>query len=70
MYEMRAESTVGRGELVWHVIRKDVAASALCGRYLRHPSPAALLAQIEAAAERYCPTCMTAFGSAVRGHGR
>ncbi|GGX09533.1 MULTISPECIES: hypothetical protein [Streptomyces] len=70
MYEMRAESTVGRGELIWHVIRKDVAPSALCGRFLAQVSPTALLAQIEAAAERYCPSCMTAFSSAVRSHGR
>ncbi|MGW7055995.1 hypothetical protein [Streptomyces sp. NPDC054887] len=69
MYEMRAESTVGRGELIWHVIRKDVDPSALCGRFLTQVSPAALFSQIEAAAERYCPSCMTAFSTAFRSHG-
>ncbi|MGX1885891.1 hypothetical protein [Streptomyces sp. NPDC055287] len=69
MYEMCAESTVDRGELIWHVIHKDVTASALCGRSLTPASPAALLAQAEAAAERYCSSCMTAFSSAVQSHG-
>ncbi|OEJ28467.1 hypothetical protein AR457_32360 [Streptomyces agglomeratus] len=64
MYEMRAEPTIGKGELIWHVIHKDVTASTLCGRSLMPDSPAALLAQIEAAAERYCSSCMTAFSSA------
>lgn len=67
MYEMRAESTVDRGELVWHVIAKDAPASTLCGSHLA-PPPAH--PDDEAAKDRYCAPCMTAFGSAVRGGAR
>ncbi len=67
MYEMRAESTVDRGELVWHVIAKDVPASTLCGSRLAPPLAAP---HGEATAERYCGLCMTAFGSAIQSGTR
>jgi hypothetical protein len=63
MYEMRAESTLGRGELMWHVIAKHTPASTLCGSHLtRSPDVTA----DEASAEHYCASCMSAFSSAVR----
>lgn len=66
MYEMRAESTSDRGELIWHVIAKDATADTLCGSLL-----APLQSAIEAAAvpvtERYCAPCMTAFSTAMQG---
>lgn len=67
MYEMRAESIVDRGELVWHVIAKDAPASTLCGSRLA-PPPAHT--DGEAAKDRYCAPCMTAFSSAVRRDAR
>ncbi|MGX1885808.1 hypothetical protein AR457_00480 [Streptomyces agglomeratus] len=65
MHEMRAESTIGTGELIWHVIRKDLTTSSLCGRFLDPASPAAPLTENEAT-ERYCSSCMTAFVAAVQ----
>lgn len=67
MYEMRAESTVDRGELVWHVIAKDAPASTLCGSHLAPPLAAM---HSEATAERYCNPCMTAFSSAIQSDAR
>ncbi|WP_344493966.1 hypothetical protein [Streptomyces enissocaesilis] len=67
MYEMRAEPTVDRGELVWHVIAKDAPASTLCGSRLAPPLAAP---PGEAAAERYCHPCMSAFGSAMQSDAR
>ncbi|WP_274562427.1 hypothetical protein [Streptomyces spiramyceticus] len=66
MYEMRAESTVGKAELIWHVISKEATDSTLCGRPVTLSSPAAPLPQNETTAERYCPSCMTAVSSGRR----
>lgn len=64
MYEMRAEPTMDKRELVWHVIAKDATAGTLCGSHL--PTPPHPATDGEATAERYCVPCMTAFSSAVR----
>ncbi|MBT2365644.1 hypothetical protein J7E88_10010 [Streptomyces sp. ISL-10] len=63
MYEMRAEATADRGELIWHVITKGTPASPLCGvrRDLHAVAP-----ELEAAVERYCASCMTAFSTALQ----
>ncbi|MGW0396004.1 hypothetical protein ACWDYJ_35120 [Streptomyces sp. NPDC003042] len=67
MYEMRAESTLDRSELVWHVLAKDRAAGTLCGCLLA-PAPAEPLP--EPAAERYCAPCMNAFSVTVESRRR
>lgn len=64
MYEMRAEATADRGELIWHVISKGTSASPLCGVPLEL-SPATA-PQLEAAVERYCSSCMDAFSTALK----
>ncbi|MEU6890259.1 hypothetical protein ABZ934_00385 [Streptomyces sp. NPDC046557] len=63
MYEMRAESSAERGQLLWHVIAKDTTLSTLCGSLLspgRPPVP-----PTEPTADHYCAACM----HAVRAQG-
>ncbi|MER5777554.1 hypothetical protein ABT144_25355 [Streptomyces sp. NPDC002039] len=63
MYEMRAESTSDRHQLVWHVIAKEATLNTLCGFQLG-PDQAAK-SMTEPGSERYCAPCMDAFGKAV-----
>ncbi|MFD9407480.1 hypothetical protein ACFWBN_10760 [Streptomyces sp. NPDC059989] len=65
MYEMRAESTGDRCELIWHVVAKDTTAGTLCGGSLAPYVPTAEPGAA-AATERYCDPCMTAFGTVLR----
>ncbi|MGW0365547.1 hypothetical protein [Streptomyces sp. NPDC002990] len=67
MYEMRAESTPGRPEMLWHVIAKDQATGTLCG-YILAPDRTVTALLSEGAAERYCVPCMTAFRAAMESH--
>ncbi|MET9319943.1 hypothetical protein ABZX75_07060 [Streptomyces sp. NPDC003038] len=64
MYEMRAESTPGGSEMLWHVIAEDQATGTLCG-YLLAPDRTVTALLSEGAAERYCVPCMTAFRAAM-----
>ncbi|MFC9292588.1 hypothetical protein ACFTWH_30440 [Streptomyces sp. NPDC057011] len=65
MYEMRAESTADRCELIWHVVAKAPMAGTLCGGLIAPDAFAAGTAPT-AATERYCDPCMTAFGTALQ----
>ncbi|MFG2986602.1 hypothetical protein ACGFYQ_36080 [Streptomyces sp. NPDC048258] len=67
MYEMRAESTPGRSEMLWHVIAKDPATGTLCG-YTLAPDQTVTALLSEGAAERYCVPCMSAFRTAMERH--
>lgn len=70
MYDMHAEAEGDLDGLVWHVISKEVRTSTLCGRHLtpqRHLPPAG---GGGTAVERYCSSCMTAVGSAIKGNRR
>ncbi|MFF3013563.1 hypothetical protein [Streptomyces sp. NPDC057939] len=67
MYEMRADSPDGRGELLWHVLSKESPSGTLCGRHAP-PSATARSTAGETAAERYCTPCMEAFRTAVQGN--
>ncbi|WP_328923919.1 hypothetical protein OG429_04265 [Streptomyces sp. NBC_00190] len=64
MYEMRAESTPGGSEMLWHVIAKVPATGTLCG-YTLAPNRTVTALLSEGAAERYCVPCMSAFRSAM-----
>ncbi|MFJ4775744.1 hypothetical protein [Streptomyces sp. NPDC088762] len=65
MYEMRAESTDDRCELIWHVVAKDTIAGTLCGGHLA-PRATPDEPAVTAATERYCDPCMAAFGTALQ----
>ncbi|MFG2875436.1 hypothetical protein ACGFYU_10575 [Streptomyces sp. NPDC048337] len=65
MYEMRAESTADRCELIWHVVAKAPMAGTLCGGLIA-PDAFATGPAVTAATERYCDPCMTAFGTVLR----
>ncbi|GAA3278758.1 hypothetical protein Slala03_17250 [Streptomyces lavendulae subsp. lavendulae] len=67
MYEMRAESPDGLGELLWHVLAKEPSSGTLCGRHAP-PPPAVPAISDGTTGERYCAPCMTAFRSAVQAH--
>ncbi|MET9604204.1 hypothetical protein ABZZ17_03955 [Streptomyces sp. NPDC006512] len=67
MYEMRADSTDGRGELLWHVLSKESPSGTLCGRHAP-PSASTRSTTAETAGERYCTPCMEAFRTAVQEH--
>lgn len=68
MYEMRAESPDGRGELLWHVLAKEPSSGTLCGRHAPPPPVTTPAGTGETTAERYCTHCMGAFRSAVQAH--
>lgn len=67
MYEMRAESSPGRLEMLWHVIAKEPATGTLCG-YILAPDQTVTALLSEGAAERYCVACMSAFRAAMESH--
>ncbi|MFB7463569.1 hypothetical protein ACFCZ1_08685 [Streptomyces sp. NPDC056224] len=64
MYEMRAESTPGGSEMLWHVIAKIPATGTLCG-YTLAPDLTVTALLSEGVAERYCVPCMSAFRAAM-----
>jgi hypothetical protein len=70
MYEMRADpaATGSSGSssssgLVWHVLVKNDAHTALCGRRLspKATPPGPACEEAEETTERYCLSCMAAF---------
>jgi hypothetical protein len=71
MYEMRADpATTGSSGsssssgLMWHVLVKDDARTALCGRRLSPratPPGPTYEEEAEETTERYCLSCMAAF---------
>ncbi|MDA5281670.1 hypothetical protein ACWGHM_02220 [Streptomyces sp. NPDC054904] len=67
MYEMRADSPDGHGELLWHVLSKESPSGTLCGRHAP-PSTTTRSTAGETAGERYCTPCMEVFRAAVQGH--
>lgn len=69
MYEMRAEATGDRCEVIWHVLAKDTMAGTLCGGRLA-PEAVSGWEALTAATERYCDPCMAAFGTVLRTVGR
>ncbi|MFE9634590.1 hypothetical protein [Streptomyces sp. NPDC006463] len=69
MYEMRAESTPGGSEMLWHVIAKVPATGTLCG-YTLAPDRTVTALLSEGVAERYCVPCMSAFRSVMESHAQ